>query len=70
MATKISDRQTIRWPADSTWVNVDQPDELEYWSMHFRVSAGKLKQAVRTVGPKFKDVAFHLDSRRDGGELT
>jgi hypothetical protein len=37
---------------------------LEFWSKQFRVSPGKLKQTVRAVGSKFKDVEEHLTSRR------
>jgi hypothetical protein len=56
--------RTVSWPQDSTYVNVDREDELEFWALHFHVSLGKLKQAVRTVGPKYKDIAAHLNDRR------
>jgi hypothetical protein len=59
-----ADRKTIRWPQDSTNVDVNRQDELEFWSRRLRVSQGKLKQAVRAVGPKFKDVEHHLSSNR------
>jgi hypothetical protein len=56
--------KTVQWPQDSTYVNIDREDELAFWSLRFRVSPGKLKQAVRAVGPKFKDVEAHLKDRR------
>jgi uncharacterized protein DUF3606 len=56
--------KTVPWPQDSTYVNVNREDELEFWSMRFHVSPGKLKQAVRTVGPKYKDVEAHLNNQR------
>jgi hypothetical protein len=58
--------RTVRWPADSTRVNVDDSFELEFWSKRFGVSRSVLKQAVQAVGQKFKDVHAHLNSRRCG----
>jgi hypothetical protein len=57
-------RKTTSWPQDSTYVDVNRENEVEFWSKQFRVSPGKLKQTVRAVGPKFKDVEQHLKSRR------
>ena len=57
-------KRTSPWPEESTDVDVNRPDELEFWSKQFRVSPGKLKQTVRAVGSKFKDVEEHLTSRR------
>jgi hypothetical protein len=65
MARKPRDEGTQRWPIDSTCVKIDQAEELAFWSSRFRVSAGMLRQAVRAVGSKFKDVQFFLDSRRN-----
>ena len=59
-----ADRKTTSWPQDLTYIDVNRENELEFWSKQFRVSSGKLKQAVRSVGPKFKDVKQHLKSRR------
>jgi hypothetical protein len=55
---------TIHWPQNSTQVEVNDPSESEFWCWRFRVSAGKLKQAVRAVGSNFKDVVEHLNSKR------
>jgi alpha-glucosidase (family GH31 glycosyl hydrolase) len=62
MAT--ADRKTVHWPDDSTYVDVTREDAVDFWSKRFRVSPGKLKQAVRTVGARFKDVDHHLKDNR------
>ncbi len=62
MAT--TEKKTIQWPQDSTYVDVTSADSLEFWSRRFRVSPGKLKQAVRTVGTRFKEIEQHLASCR------
>ncbi|MGD9724111.1 MAG: DUF3606 domain-containing protein [Pirellulales bacterium] len=58
--------RTTTWPADSTEIDIDQPDDVEFWSQRFQVSAGMLKRAVRQVGSKFKDVAYLLKSQQRG----
>ncbi len=55
---------TVRWPDDSTHIDVRDPSEVVFWSWRLHVSPGKLKHAVRAVGPKFKDVSHHLTYRR------
>jgi hypothetical protein len=55
---------TVKWPEDSTCINISEEKEVQYWSRHFQVSIGKLKQTVRAVGPKSKDVRDHLSCRR------
>ena len=55
---------TVRWPDDSTCIEVDKPDELRFWSRRLRVSTGMLRRAVRLVGCKFKDVAEFLFQHR------
>ncbi len=59
------DKRTQSWPGASTSINVVVPADLEFWSKRFRVSIGKLKQAVRTVGPKYKDVSRYLQQGRE-----
>lgn len=61
------DKRTQSWPGASTQVNVLLPAEVEFWSRRFRVSIGKLQQAVRAVGPKYQDVSRYL---RQGRELS
>ncbi len=55
---------TVKWPTDSTRIDVQDPSEVKFWSWRLHVSAGKLKHAVRSVGTKFKDVNQHLAYRR------
>jgi hypothetical protein len=56
--------ETIRWPDDSTCIEVDKPLEMRFWSKRFRVSVGMLRHAVRVVGCKFKDVTEFLFQKR------
>ncbi len=56
----------MRWPQDSTRINVDDENELQFWAMRFHVAREMLRRAVAAVGPKFKDVASHLNYRREG----
>jgi len=58
---------TVRWPQDSTCIEVDQPDKLRFWSGRLHVSAGMLRHAVRVVGCKFKDVTEFLTRRASKG---
>ena len=60
------DQRTQSWPGSSTPINVLVPADLEFWSKRFHVSIGKLKQAVRAVGPKYKDVSRYLRLGREG----
>jgi hypothetical protein len=57
-------QKTATWPVNSTNVDIDSPDGLEFWTKRFRVSAGMLKAAVRSVGPRFGDVASFLLGKR------
>ena len=55
---------TVTWPTESTRIDVRDPSEVEFWCWRLKVSAGKLKHAVRSVGPKLQDVSHHLSYRR------
>lgn len=55
--------KTIQWPEDSTCVDVNREDELVFWSKRFQVSPTMLRQTVRIVGPRFKDVCDFLSIR-------
>ena len=55
---------TIRWPQDSTPLNIDDEKELQFWAKRLRVGREMLRRAVAAVGPKFKDVASHLNYKR------
>src|SRR5262245_21668697 len=61
--------RTTAWPIDSTYVGIERPGELEFWSKRFRVSAGMLRQAVQRAGHRFKDVKFHIERCRNGSAM-
>ncbi len=48
---------------DLTRVDVRGEEQLLFWSRQFGVSSAMIRQAVRIVGSKFKDVALFLQSR-------
>lgn len=52
-------------PIDSTYVDVHHEEPLVYWLDRFRVSQLMLRQTVRLVGPRFKDVSTFLSTRRN-----
>jgi hypothetical protein len=56
--------KTIRWPQDSTRVNVEDAAELQFWALRLRVSQDVLKRAVWAVGPQLGKVQTHLDVNR------
>lgn len=60
----VTSGKTISWPEDSTCVDVKREDELVFWTNKFRISPVKLRQAVRLVGPRFRDVSRFLETGR------
>lgn len=56
----MADDKTKRGPADATRVNVNEDYELHYWSHKFGVTADKLRDAVKKVGPMAEDVRKEL----------
>lgn len=59
----MSDNLHIRRPLDAKKINVNEAWELDYWTKTLNVSADRLRQAVRTVGPMVSDVKTHLGIR-------
>jgi hypothetical protein len=59
----VTASKTTAWPQDSTCVEVHRENELLYWCSRFGVSQLVLRQAVRLVGSKFRDVAVFLKTR-------
>ena len=45
-------------PRDSTIVNFYDQQELNFWAERFAVSVDEIRDAVKLVGPRFKDVEF------------
>lgn len=56
----MADNLKIREPEDRTKINVNEAWELEYWTKEFKVSADKLRAAVKAVGPSVAKVKVHL----------
>lgn len=59
----MSDNLKIKRPLDAKKINVNEPWELDYWTKTLNVSADRLRQAVRAVGPMVDDVKRHLGIR-------
>jgi len=60
----VSIDKSAMQPSDSTYVDVNHEESLVFWLNRFRVSPLMLRQTVRLVGHRFKDVADFLDKRR------
>lgn len=59
----MSDNLKIKRPLDAKKINVGETWELDYWTKTLNVSADRLRQAVRAVGPMVDDVKRHLGIR-------
>lgn len=59
----MSDNLNIKRPLDAKKINVNEAWELDYWTKTLNVSADRLRQAVRAVGPMVSDVKAHLGIR-------
>ena len=56
----MSDDTSKRNPQDASKINVHESWELDYWTKKFGVSAAKLEEAVKAVGPGVEKVKAHL----------
>jgi hypothetical protein len=54
----------IKRPGELTCVDVHHEESLLYWTGKFNISPVKLRQIVRLVGSRFKDVALFLETGR------
>lgn len=59
----MSDNLKIKRPLDAKKINVNEPWELDYWTKTLNVSADRLRQGVRAVGPMVDDVKRYLGIR-------
>jgi hypothetical protein len=59
----MSDDLKIKRPLDAKKISVKETWELDYWTKTLNVSADRLRQAVRAVGPMVDDVKRHLGVR-------
>jgi hypothetical protein len=56
----MSDDTTKQGPQDRSRINVNQPHELAYWAQALGVSAERLRELVREVGPSASAVRERL----------
>jgi len=49
-----------RGKGDDSRININQIHEVAYWTKTLNVTAGKLAEAVKAVGPMVKDVKRYL----------
>ncbi len=56
----MSDNQNKKRPLDAFKINVQEDDELKYWSKTLKVSPDELIDAVSKVGPQASKVRQYL----------
>ena len=56
----MADNLASRSAQDRQRIDVNQEHECRYWSNKFGVSAERLRQAVKQVGPLVEDVRNYL----------
>jgi len=49
---------------DDTRIDLDQEQEVRYWSNKFGVTEEEIRQAVKSAGPMVKDVRARLAANR------
>lgn len=54
-----------RRPIDADTIDIDDADDVVYWTTTFDVSLDRLKASVSAVGPRSADVRRHLRERTD-----
>jgi hypothetical protein len=54
-----------RRPIDADSVDIDDADDVVYWTTTFDVSLDRLKASVFAVGPRSTDVRRHLRESAD-----
>jgi len=56
----MADDPSKRGSPDRQRININEDNELQYWSERFGVSRDELRSAVQHVGPMVHNVARHL----------
>lgn len=56
----MPDDLTKTGKADDSRINIHQDHEVQYWTRKLGVTAERLREAVRLVGPMVRDVKRHL----------
>jgi hypothetical protein len=63
----MSSNRNDSGPTDRTYINMNEPFELRYWSKELGVSQSQLKALVLKVGSATEAVRQELESRGDKG---
>ena len=56
----MADSKSLRAPQDAKRVDVNEGDEVQYWTDRFSVSEDRLREAVKKVGVSVDAVAAEL----------
>lgn len=56
----MADDTSKRGPQDASKINVHEPWEVRYWTEKFGITAEKLEEAVKAVGPGVAKVTDYL----------
>lgn len=56
----MQNKYAIKRPIDLNIINVNEPDEIQYWIIDFGVSAEMILEAVSQVGPSTQAVRRRL----------
>jgi Protein of unknown function (DUF3606) len=60
----MADNRKQTGKPDDARINVEQDQELDYWSGKFGVTREEIRAAVKAVGPMVKDVGEQLARNR------
>jgi len=60
----MTDDKNKRGPQDSSRVNINEDYEVRYWTSRFNVSAERLREAVKEVGPSVRAIDDYLNQKR------
>lgn len=56
----MADDTSKRGPQDASKINIHESWEVQYWTKKFDVTAEKLEEAVKAVGPGVEKVSKYL----------
>lgn len=57
----MSDNKNIKWPLDSSRINIHETYEVVYWCKALGVTKAQLEAAVKAVGTSATAVRKYLD---------
>jgi hypothetical protein len=61
---RVTDDPSQAANPDDTLIDVDQEQDVRYWSKEFGVTEEEIRQAVQSAGPMVKDVRARLAVNR------